>query len=611
MTRSAGAALRIASELAHLPDRIRAQAQLPLVLPRGLRGARRLQVTGVGSSAGHARFLVEELQQAGLPASFTPLSRFASGLPDVPEEQGLILFSQGLSPNARLALTDAGRWRGCVLVGAAATRTASARSFLDERGVAQVDTGADEERGALVRLVGPVLAYLAALRIVSALRGDDDPVAAQAPAIADAISTTHAAATRAFADAPDEAFEGPFWLFSSGRDPASLDNLRLKLSEGLLRPAAPVEDLLSFGHGPFQNLVERAGTIFLPSDPGDTAGDALRDRLRSMLGERHHSFPLEACGPSETAILEHETALGCFVVEAWRRQRSEPSQWPGQGRDGALYDLDAPLAEVAHSPSAPATELASLCWPDLEARLATGATTAVIGLGSTEQHGPHMPFATDTWIAEALIAGLCRRLPDAIGLPALPFGCASEHMAFPGTLDLRAETLGAILEDLLRSLQSHGFERAFVFSAHGGNVDLLREQLPGLAERLAPLDVRGFTAHAELQTAWSAIAAEAGISPEQAGHHAGEVEASLLWGLAPNAGRSDRAEAGFVGSAPDPSALFYPDLRANSPSGTVGDPTLASAGRAPAYLEAWLDALEAACEPDPKKRRCTKGTKNA
>ena len=74
---------------------------------------------------------------------------------------------------------------------------------------------------------------------------------------------------------------------------------------------------------------------------------------------------------------------------------------------------------------------------------------------------------------KALTDRLCARLPRALALPPVSLGCASEHMAFPGTLSLRTETLEATVSDLLASAAQHGFRRALIFSAHGGNVELL------------------------------------------------------------------------------------------------------------------------------------------
>src|SRR5690606_24343066 len=124
-----------------------------------------------------------------------------------------------------------------------------------------------------------------------------------------------------------------------------------------------------------------------------------------------------------------------------------------------------------------------------EAALAAGARTAVLGLGSTEQHGPHLPFDTDTRIADAPARAVCDRVPDTVALPSIALGCASEHLGFPGTLSLEAATLEALLGDVARSLVAAGFARLFVFSAHGGNEALLRRLAPTLAAAAPPLRI--------------------------------------------------------------------------------------------------------------------------
>jgi len=284
----------------------------------------------------------------------------------------------------------------------------------------------------------------------------------------------------------------------------------------------------------------------------------------------------------------------------------DQARWPGQGRDRALYvvgsddEAAAPVpgesaaaGPLADGRDAPAGErgLAALAWPELAALLAAGPRVALVPLGATEQHGPHLPFATDTWIGDALAARLAARLPEAIACPTLPLGCSREHLAFPGTLDLRPATLAAVLGDVLASLTRHGFAGAFVFSAHGGNCAELAAMLPALAVAAAPMPVFAFTDLTRLGGAFAHVAAGFGITPEVAGHHAGELETSILLALRPGAVRAAALAAGHTASVADPQTLFYPSLRANVPSGTVGDPRAASVTRAAAYLEAWVDLL--------------------
>ena len=84
----------------------------------------------------------------------------------------------------------------------------------------------------------------------------------------------------------------------------------------------------------------------------------------------------------------------------------------------------------------------------------TGASAEllVVGLGATEQHGPHLPLDTDTVIADALCRGLASRLPVRVA-PALPYGSSGEHAGFPGTLSIGQEALRLVLVELARSMK--------------------------------------------------------------------------------------------------------------------------------------------------------------
>ncbi len=601
------------ARLEQVPARLVEAAHDGTTLPRSLRTCRRLLVTGAGSSAGHARFLVDALAEAR-PARWRPLTAFAAGPPPDAERDGLIVFSQGLSPNACLALHGAERFRAVVLVTAARNADAATRRRLDglrERGVCVVDTGADEERGSLVRLAGPVLAYAAALRIAGALEGS--PVFSDAE-VAAALERGFRRGIDEVGGLPDAAFTGDFLLLGSGLDPGARDNLRLKLAEGLLATVPPVCDLLEFPHGPFQQLYGRDATLLALADPGDPAGAALLPRVAGMLTPAQRLIEVPAALPGRLSVFEHEIWLGCFTLEGMERRGIDAARWPGRGLDEPLYELAAPVAAPASAaapqPDPARRRLEHLTWPELERLREAGPLTAVIALGSTEQHGPHLPFGTDTWIADALAERFCARVPEAVALPAVPFGCAREHMAFPGTLDLGEDHLTGLLVDLLRSLAHHGFARAYVFSAHGGNVELLRRSQEGLAASAPSLALHVSTDHRRLNEALLAVAADQGVAASAAGLHAGELEASIIAGLAPGALRRAEARPGYREPVDDARALFYPSLRDHAPDGTVGDPTAASAARAERYLETWAELLVADYRAR-KNAQCTKGTKKA
>jgi len=398
---------------------------------------------------------------------------------------------------------------------------------------------------------------------------------------------------------PASARDAPIGLLASGRHTELLGNLQLKFLEGLLRPLPPAWELLDFAHGPYQQAFERRATL-LALRRVDAPGEAeVLERLSSLLDpQRHVLVELPATLPGPWALVEHEALLSEWVVDAMERDGIHPGEWPGRGNDAALYQLrpDAHDSMNPLSRRAPVIEttrqLESTTWPELAARLARGPVAALLPLGATEQHGPHLPFATDTWIAEALAERLTRRLPETVALPALPVGCSSEHLGFPGTLSIAPSTLRSLLDDLLASLTRHGFARVFVFSAHGGNCQPLADALPGLRTAHPDLQVGAFTDLAALAHLQQSSAKSMGISPTAAGHHAGEFETSILRALRPALVRVETLEAGRLHPGTDAQHLFYPSLRDATPSGTLGDPRGASAQRAERYLDNWAELLE-------------------
>ena len=172
------------------------------------------------------------------------------------------------------------------------------------------------------------------------------------------------------------------------------------------------------------------------------------------------------------------------------------------------------------APAHRSRRLEELAWPELESLLAEGRSTAILPLGSIEQHGPHLPFATDAWIAGELARRLVDRLPEAIELPVVALGCASEHLAFPGTLSLDEETLTAVLCDVAASVSRHGFARLFVFSAHGGNRDALAKALPRMLAVAGSLEILAAPGLGATMELLHGASARYDISADASGHHA-------------------------------------------------------------------------------------------
>ncbi|MGE0519858.1 MAG: creatininase family protein [Candidatus Binatia bacterium] len=607
----------LAARLRAAPALVRRAVGLPIpALPFLPAAARAILVTGIGSSAAHAKLLVHLLaDRLGLPARFAPPGAFVDARPERHRDV-LIVFSQGLSPNARLALHGCERWLGVVLVtgaGARASRPdagAVLRAVRSARGLI-VPLPGGAERGLLLRVAGPLAGYAVAYRLAAAharaLGVDDTELRLDAPRIERAMRAAAARMARLRSDwlAADLA------LLATGGYGELADNLALKLGEALFLPQPPVWDLIGFAHGPFQQLYGRRTTLLALTRRGAPGDAMLLARAQRMLDRRRHRvLRVPATLPGALALFEHEAALNALVARAIDEWGIDQATWPGRRLDGPLYGIASPARDGAarrRSRTSSERSLADLTWPELDAALAAGRDTAVLPLGATEQHGPHLPFATDTWIADALAERFCARVPEAVRLPALPFGCSAEHGGFPGTLTLRWQSLRAVLTDLVASLARHGFRRVVIFSAHGGNDAVLRESVPALSAAACPAELLAFSGIDALALRWLRASAAHGVPAAAAGHHAGEFETSIVLGLRPAAVRIDALRAGRLVRGNEAQDIFYPSLRTHAPSGVVGDPRAANGVRAGAYLDAWVEALLMRYAR-AKKRQNAKGT---
>ncbi len=579
--------------------------------------------TGAGSSAAHARFLASVLVELGVPARFAPLSAFLERPSQAAADQTLIVFSQGLSPNARLALEHAERWHAMWLATASGSDVAGSeappggdddarRRALDDAvaaGAHLLTYPGANEYGTLLRIIGPMTGYAAALRFAAAAAGPSGSGVPWRDVAADEICRAVAGASDKLHDeAGDLAaheLETNLMLLASGTHCERLENLRLKFLEGTLRPAPPVWDVLDLAHGPFQQMFARRVTLIALARADAGREDEMLARISTMLDPgRHRLVRLAAELPGPLAIFEHEALMNELMLRYISERRIDPCDWPGRGADTPLYGISTvPDRAASTKPGSTESDAASeqaarrssrleeLTWPELESFLAAGGRTAILPLGSIEQHGPHLPFATDAWIAGELAHRLASRLPETIELPVLALGCASEHLGFPGTLSLGDDTLASVLCDLAACVARHGFSRLFVFSAHGGNRDALAKALPRMraaASELEILAAPGLGASMEL---FHGESARHDVEPDASGHHAGEFETSIVMAIAPQTVRAPRFAPGLAAGERDIDRVFYPDLRANSPSGTVGDPSGAAGSRADAYLEAWVESL--------------------
>lgn len=104
-------------------------------------------------------------------------------------------------------------------------------------------------------------------------------------------------------------------------------------------------------------------------------------------------------------------------------------------------------------------------WEDVHEKIAAGNDVAIIPVGSTEQHGRHMPLGTDTMVA-TFIAEDAAEKTGCLVAPPIWYGWSPHHMVLPGTVTIRPEVLIELLYDVIDSLHRHGFKKMVVINGH-------------------------------------------------------------------------------------------------------------------------------------------------
>ncbi len=243
-------------------------------------------------------------------------------------------------------------------------------------------------------------------------------------------------------------------------------------------------------------------------------------------------------------------------------------------------------------------------WADLSsadfARLDPARTVAVLPLGATEQHGPHLPLSVDSDILAGTIAAAEPHIAaDApvLWLPAQPVGRSVEHLAFPGTLTLGIDTLIHSWIDIGECVARTGLRKLVLLNAHGGNISSMdiagRELRARHGLQVWLVHTFQLALPAEVQALFTA-------DEHRYGAHAGAVETSLMLALRPEAVRT--AAFARFDSATQARAASHPLLARHgvklawaaedlNPSGAVGDTTAASADKGRALIGAMGAAL--------------------
>jgi creatinine amidohydrolase len=227
-------------------------------------------------------------------------------------------------------------------------------------------------------------------------------------------------------------------------------------------------------------------------------------------------------------------------------------------------------------------------------------TIAVLPVAATEQHGPHLPLSVDTVLADGVVAAALPHLPDDLNvlfLPTQAVGLSPEHMQFPGTLTLKAETVIQLWTQLGESVERAGINKLVLLNSHGGQVGVMDIVARDLRARLGMLVycVNWFNLPL-LDAQGKDINAQFSAEEHRFGIHAGEVETAMMLALAPervkmalaqnfHSTSQDRAEK-FAILGNGKSAKLGWQMQDYNPAGAVGNAAAATAAKGQAVVDA-------------------------
>lgn len=215
-----------------------------------------------------------------------------------------------------------------------------------------------------------------------------------------------------------------------------------------------------------------------------------------------------------------------------------------------------------------------LTWEEIASQVSSGVDAAILPVGATEQHGPHLTVGMDSLLGRKL----CSSVAEHTGvpcLPLLPYGCSIGHShRWPGTLALSPTTLISVITDIADWLYPAGIRKLFIVNSHVTNEAPLRCALETIRARYDDLCIALFNTgklNPEIAQTFSADASD---------WHANAAETSLILHLEPSAARQKK-----IPSSDDPDrttdCVFSHPVNRTSENGVTGYPSKATeeAGR--------------------------------
>lgn len=240
----------------------------------------------------------------------------------------------------------------------------------------------------------------------------------------------------------------------------------------------------------------------------------------------------------------------------------------------------------------PGTDWASATYEEITTIANRDGSTLVLPIGSLEQHGRHLPVATDTLLVEAVATGAVDRLEEdrTVVAPSLWSGYSPHHLPFGGTMTLEFRTMLDVVENLGESALENGFDALLLLNGHGGNIPLVSAATSTVGRAHPDVEVLGLTYFALAERFIDEIR-----DSEPGGMaHGGEFETSLMLHLHPELVRTDRIDGEPLDESYDlgdrdlmeggPLSV-YRSFDAYSESGAIGRPDLATAEKGEAIFQ--------------------------
>ena len=216
-----------------------------------------------------------------------------------------------------------------------------------------------------------------------------------------------------------------------------------------------------------------------------------------------------------------------------------------------------------------------LSWPEIKNIAENNRSTIIWPFGAVEQHGPHLPLATDSIFVEEILSEVLKLIPDEIPLKKIPtqyIGFSPEHLSFDGTLSLSSNLITGMIMEVGKQIADMGFKRLILLNAHGGQISLLNtagRELRKIAPKLSVLPCFLWSGIKGLNDLLSESELENGI-------HASLAETSLMMAINSELVGEERPFDGISKDIPEgwsleghaPTAWLTKDL---SKSGVIGD----------------------------------------